>query len=210
MSDERITEAEIAELERELVHADDRGVRMLHWAPAHNTSGCWCGKFAKLLSERREREGKLAEADAGWTDAETRCAMEGAQRHHAEEKLAEAEQRATNWEDDAQRYAQNSDYWKKRAEAAEATLVRVRELAKEYEGSHCLEDDFLPRLREALTAPVVSSDHCTGIKIDDGELGPMCSQPGCDEFHQERPPTRVHCERCPDRLAPSVSHQEDK
>lgn len=165
MSEERITEETLAELERlrEGVRYDYRGLRVL-------------GRFGDAVYEAFP---KLVSSLRGLDVAEV-----------VPVPVYEAVQR--------------------RAEAAEATLVRVRELAKEYEGSHCLEDDFLPRLREALTAPVVSSDHCTGIKIDDGELGPMCSQPGCDEFHQERPPTRVHCERCPDRLAPSVSHQEDK
>lgn len=226
VSDERITEAEIAELERLHSRLPSKPWR---W----ETEEKWAGglirgmtsnepavfieiggdkiigealvaivnALPKLLSERREREGKLAEADAGWTDAETRCAMEGAQRHHAEEKLAEAEQRATNWEDDAQRYAQNSDYWKKRAEAAEATLAAVSEHIRRtgYRSCPCNRE-----LREALTTPVVSSDRLTQLEravVDEIRRDLGTNQPR----HRLRAALLVI-----DRLAPPVGNQEGK
>ncbi len=147
----------------------------------------WPCLTSKLLSERREREGKLAATE------NIRAINDSL-----------IEQIETERRDKA-RYVQANEHnlrclseLKLKHEAAEATLARVRELRDQIDRL-CDSADFetqgplsyvLDRLDEALTTPtVVSSDRrCVGLADDQWRGG----------FH--------HCPGCSDRLAPPVGH----
>lgn len=74
----------------------------------------------------------------------------GAAAHNASISLARAYQAARreigNWREEAQRFAQNADYWRNRCEAAESALPATQEQAKR---DAAVMDDLLAWVAEA-------------------------------------------------------------
>lgn len=102
---------------------------------AHRDAQLAAAEEKLRLAESVELEkGRAFETVRGWArTAEEKLAAAERQLVAAEERivslmddLTNTEARALNWEEDAQRYARNSDYWKGRMEAAERQLAAVR------------------------------------------------------------------------------------
>jgi rhamnose utilization protein RhaD (predicted bifunctional aldolase and dehydrogenase) len=73
--------------------------------------------------------------------------MVDARAEKAEAELAEMSSIAEKWEDDALRYARNAEYWKSRAEKAEAKIITARSALSriansDYRGNRSLESQI--------------------------------------------------------------------